>query len=59
MPRTLEGRIQPGEGRALAVRTRGANRFAWPKDYAFFRAPLPEPASVEDELDFGEWEARP
>jgi hypothetical protein len=27
----------------VAARTRGANRFPWPKDYAFFRAPVPDP----------------
>lgn len=32
-------------GTAVAARTRGANRFPWPKDYAFFRAPLPESIS--------------
>jgi hypothetical protein len=30
-------------GQVSAVRTRGANRFPWPKDYAFFRAPIPDP----------------
>ena len=30
-------------GTAMAARTRGANRFPWPKDYAFFRAPVPDP----------------
>jgi hypothetical protein len=30
-------------GTAVAARTRGANRFPWPKDYAFFRAPVPDP----------------
>jgi hypothetical protein len=30
-------------GTAVAARTRGANRFPWPKDYAFFRAPVPNP----------------
>src|SRR5262245_24159961 len=30
-------------GPAIAARTRGANRFPWPKDYAFFRAPVPDP----------------
>ena len=27
----------------VAVRTRGANRFPWPKEYAFFRVDVPEP----------------
>ncbi|MGH7859395.1 MAG: hypothetical protein ACREQY_18880 [Candidatus Binatia bacterium] len=30
-------------GEVVAVRTRQTNRFPWPKDYAFFRAPVPEP----------------
>ena len=30
-------------GTVVAARTRGANRFPWPKDYAFFRAPVPDP----------------
>ncbi|MGH7898177.1 MAG: hypothetical protein ACREQQ_09500 [Candidatus Binatia bacterium] len=32
-------------GKAVAMRTRAANRFPWPKDYAFFRAPVPDPIS--------------
>ena len=30
------------EGTVTAARTRGANRFPWPRDYAFFRAPVPD-----------------
>jgi glyoxylase-like metal-dependent hydrolase (beta-lactamase superfamily II) len=30
-------------GEVVAARTCGANRFPWPKDYAFFRAPVPDP----------------
>ncbi len=39
-------------GQAVAARTCGANRFPWPKDYAFFRAPLPDqrPWFVADAL---------
>src|SRR5712692_9141802 len=30
-------------GKVAAMRTRAANRFPWPKDYAFFRVPVPDP----------------
>lgn len=32
-------------GRIVAVRTLAANRFPWPMEYAFFRAPVPERVS--------------
>jgi hypothetical protein len=31
-----------GSAAVLACRTRPTNRFPWPKEYAFFRAPVPE-----------------